>query len=125
MPLASKSAIVGHRNANYIPSTRGSIRSWQYEFAVSEIANSSSVNSEAESKGSSQLSATGACAYRLVIVENLVAVPNCLRKAALIIMNMYTQMQREYGRKKKSGIIFTHYEFTPHSGSTAEDASAS
>jgi hypothetical protein len=42
------------------PSTRGSIRSWQYECAVSCIASSSSVKRFAEFSGSSQLNTAGA-----------------------------------------------------------------
>lgn len=48
-----------------ILSTLGSKRSWQYERAVSCMASSSGVKRDAESSGSCQFSATGACAYRL------------------------------------------------------------
>lgn len=56
----------GNKNPDLkeILSTLGSKRSWQYDLAVSCTASSSGVKSEAESSGSSQFSATGACAYR-------------------------------------------------------------
>ncbi len=57
-----------------ILSTLGSKRSWQYERAVSCIASSSGVKREAESSGSSQFSATGACAYRLQGTGNVTTV---------------------------------------------------
>lgn len=57
-----------------ILSTLGSKRSWQYDLAVSCMASSSGVKREAESSGSSQFSATGACAYRLQGTENFTTV---------------------------------------------------
>ena len=66
----------------YTPKTRGSIRSWQYDFAVSWIANSSSVNSLLESNGSSQLKTLGAWAHLLVVrmvgLEAATLVRGCL-----------------------------------------------
>lgn len=57
--------VTKNRDVKEILSTLGSKRSWQYDLAVSCMASSSGVKREAESSGSSQLSATGACAYRL------------------------------------------------------------
>lgn len=54
------------------------------------MANSSSVNSEAESRGSSQLNVTGACAYRLVTVEDLALLTNRFRSA---LLNMIEYVQ--------------------------------
>ena len=45
------------------PSTLGSMRSWQYDLAVSCMANSSSVNKVDDARGSSQLNGTGAWTY--------------------------------------------------------------
>lgn len=57
-----------------ILSTLGSKRSWQYERAVSCMASSSGVKRDAESSGSCQFSATGACAYRLQGTGNVITV---------------------------------------------------
>ena len=48
----------------YTPSTRGSMRSWQYDSAVSDIAISSSVNKLLEPSGSFQSKGIGACRCR-------------------------------------------------------------
>ena len=48
----------------YAPSTRGSMRSWQYDSAVSDIAISSSVNKLLEPSGSFQSKGIGACRCR-------------------------------------------------------------
>jgi hypothetical protein len=63
---------------SYVPSTLGSIRSWQYDSAVSEIACSSSVNKLLAFNGSCQSNLTGACIYRLPRAADRSGVRNCL-----------------------------------------------
>jgi hypothetical protein len=48
------------------------MRSWQYDSAVSEIANSSSVNKLLLPSGSFQLNAAGVCAWRMPIKADCV-----------------------------------------------------
>lgn len=73
MPLreqfGQRAEVVVSDNRVRIPSTLGSIRSWQYDLAVSCMASSSWVNREAASSGSCQFRVTGACAYRLHEIE--------------------------------------------------------
>ncbi|KAH8634913.1 glutaryl-CoA dehydrogenase mitochondrial precursor [Alternaria alternata] len=67
-----------------VPSTLGSIRSWQYDSAVSEMACSSSVNKLLVFNGSCQSNFTGACKYRLPRAADRSGVRNC-RVACLYV----------------------------------------
>lgn len=87
------------RRGGDLPRTRGSIRSWQYDRAVSWIANSSSVNREAESRGSSQLNGTGAWTWRLAIVRCIAAPRGCLLNTLLIMMGVSTTTKLTKERK--------------------------
>jgi hypothetical protein len=66
------------RRGLYIPRTLGSIRSWQYDSAVSEMATSSSVSKLFALSGSFQSNDTGACRCRLPIAAGRMVVFSCL-----------------------------------------------
>jgi hypothetical protein len=79
----------------HIPSTLGSMRSWQYDSAVSEIANSSSVNRLFAFNGSVQSKATGACRERVPMMERAGAL-NCLAACLHNGRNMFVVCVEEY-----------------------------
>jgi hypothetical protein len=68
--------------------------------AVSWIANSSSVNNDAESNGSSQLNATGACAWRFEMMVDLATLAKGLRNAVLIMVAIYSEEKENSWRKE-------------------------
>lgn len=101
---------VGAGTVSRIPSTLGSMRSWQYDSAVSEIACSSSVNKLLVFKGSCQSNFTGACRYRLPRAADRSGVRNCLVACLYVGRNML----KSCSRTKKVFQLHKSYCYTRH-----------
>jgi hypothetical protein len=83
MRLDHHISIVHHHSPANVPRTRGSMRSWQYDSAVSDMAISSSVNKLFAFKGSVQSKDTGACMERFAMTAERAGALNCLAACVL------------------------------------------